>query len=240
MKNMNKDQENFIKTVGAIASADMKKNGILASLTVAQAILETASGTSELAVIGKSLFAIKATKTWKGKVYCKDTKECYDGVNFVEVKNGIFRAYDNWEESIADHSAFLKGNKRYKEVVGETDYKKACNAIKNAGYATDPDYAQKLIKIIEEYKLTEFDEKKETVGADTKKYYKVQAGAYRKKEGADLMAEQIKKIGHTDVFVKLLNGLYKVQVGAYTNKDNAESLVKQLKGVGINCYIIYD
>lgn len=185
---------------------------------------------------------------FKGKVYCKDTKECYDGVNLVAVKSEAFRAYDSWEESVTDHSAFLKANKRYKEVIGETDYKKACNAIKAAGYATDPEYANKLIEIIEQYKLTEFDGKTESqenqgagaAGADAGKYYRVQAGAYRRKEGANLMAEQIKKTGHTDVFVRLLNGLYKVQVGAYTKKENAEATVKRLKAAGIVCFITHD
>lgn len=244
---MNTEQKNFIKTVGALASADMKKSGVLASLTTAQAILEAGWGTNGLATVGKALFGIKATKSWKGKVYCKDTKECYDGVNLVEVKNTAFRAYDTWEESVTDHSAFLKANKRYKEVIGETDYKKACYAIKTAEYATDPDYAEKLIKIIEQYNLTELDrttEKKENqgagaAGADAGKYYRVQAGAYRRKEGANLMAEQIKKTGHTDVFVRLLNGLYKVQVGAYTKKENAEATVKRLKAAGIVCFITY-
>lgn len=241
---MNTEQKNFIKKVGALASADMKKSGVLASLTVAQAILESAWGKSELATGGNALFGIKATKSWKGKVYCKDTKECYDGVNLVDVKNAAFRAYDSWEESVEDHSAFLKANKRYKEVIGETDYKKACEAIKAAGYATDPDYVEKLVKLIEDYELTEFDgaavnqETKKEAAAD-KKYYRVQAGAFRRKEGANLMAEKIKKTGHTDVFVKLLNGLYKVQVGAYSQKSNAEATVKKLKAAGISCFITY-
>lgn len=241
---MNTEQKNFIKKVGALASADMKKSGVLASLTVAQAILESAWGKSELATGGNALFGIKATKSWKGKVYCKDTKECYDGVNLVDVKNAAFRAYDSWEESIEDHSAFLKANKRYKEVIGETDYKKACEAIKAAGYATDPDYVEKLVKLIEDYELTEYDgaavnQEAEKEAAADKKYYKVQAGAFRRKEGANLMAEKIKKTGHTDVFVKLLNGLYKVQVGAYSQKSNAEATVKKLKAAGISCFITY-
>lgn len=241
---MNTEQKNFIKKVGALASADMKKSGVLASLTVAQAILESAWGKSELATGGNALFGIKATKSWKGKVYCKDTKECYDGVNLVTVNNATFRAYDSWEESVADHSAFFKANKRYKEVIGETDYKKACEAIKAAGYATDPDYVEKLVKLIEDYELTEFDGAAgQNQAAETQtaagKYYRVQAGAFRRKEGANLMAEKIKKTGHTDVFVRLLNGLYKVQVGAYSQKSNAEATVKKLKAAGISCFITY-
>lgn len=236
-------QKNFIEQVGALASADMKKTGVLASLTVAQAILESAYGTSGLAVEGKALFGIKATKTWKGKVYCSDTKECFDGVNLVTVNNAAFRAYDTWEESITDHSAFLKANKRYKEVIGEKDYKRACEGIKAAGYATDPQYAAKLIKLIEGNKLTEFDgeakNQEESKAEDNVKYYRVQAGAFRRKDGANLMAEKVKKIGHMDAFVRLLNGLYKVQVGAYSQRGNAEETVKKLKAAGISCFITY-
>lgn len=247
---MTTEQKNFIKRVGALASADMKKTGVLASLTIAQAILESAWGKSELATKGNALFGIKATKTWKGKVYCSDTKECYDGVNMVDVKKAAFRAYDSWEESLTDHSAFLKANKRYKEVIGEKDYKRACEAIKAAGYATDPDYTAKLVKLIEGNDLTEFDgaeitqeaaeENQAAAGQITEgKYYRVQAGAFRRKEGANLMAAKIKKTGHTDVFVRLLNGLYKVQVGAYSQKVNAEATVKKLKAAGISCFITY-
>lgn len=249
---MTTERKNFIKIVGPLAAADMKKNGILASLTIAQAILESDTGKSGLAVDGKALFGIKATKAWKGKVYCKNTKECYDGINLVTVKNAVFRAYESWEESVVDHSVFLKNNKRYKAVIGEADYKKACEAIKAAGYATDPEYAEKLIKLIEENKLMEYDKEQEqnqeaaedktqeAAGEQaSRKYYRVQAGAYRRKEGANLMAEKIKRTGHTDIFVRLLNGLYKVQVGAYTNKKNAETTVRKLKAAGISCFVTY-
>lgn len=73
----------------------------------------------------------------------------------------LFRAYDSWAESVADHSAFLLANKRYAAVVGERDYKAACKAIKAAGYATDPGYPQKLIGLIEKYGLTVYDGKAE-------------------------------------------------------------------------------
>jgi len=149
-------QKDFITKVGALATADMKNSGVLASLTVAQAILESGWGTSALAVKANALFGIKADSPWSGRVYSADTKECYDGVNFVAT-TALFRAYDNWEASIADHSAFLCGNSRYAAVIGERNYKAACNAIKAAGYATDPDYANKLINIIESYGLTAYD-----------------------------------------------------------------------------------
>lgn len=143
----------FITRVARIARGDAR---VLPSLTIAQAILESGWGRSGLTVRANALFGIKATKSWKGKVYSANTKECYNGIDFVD-EVAVFRAYDSWEDSVADHTKFLCDNKRYKAVIGETDYKKACKAIKAAGYATDPGYAEKLIQLIEKYKLYEYD-----------------------------------------------------------------------------------
>lgn len=151
------EQTKFIATVGTLARADMQKTGILASLTIAQAILESGWGTSELCQNASALFGIKADNRWGGKAYSKETQECYDGVSYTTV-TALFRAYDSWAESVSDHSAFLLASSRYAAVVGERDYKTACKAIKAAGYATAPDYAEKLISIIERYGLTAYDE----------------------------------------------------------------------------------
>lgn len=156
-------QQDFIAKVASMAQADMQKSGVLASLTIAQAILESGWGKSGLTKQGNALFGIKADKYWNGKrMNCK-TFEVYNGqtVNITDA----FRAYENWEQSVADHSAFLKGVKlgngklRYQAVLGEKDYKKACVAIQKAGYATAPTYSSSLIKIIEDYKLYEYDNK---------------------------------------------------------------------------------
>lgn len=149
-------QKDFIARVGASASVDMEHSGILASLKTAQAILESGWGTSALATQANALFGIKADSRWSGRVYSTVTKECYDGVNFTTV-DALFRAYDSWEDSLADHSAFLASSSRYVAVIGESDYEAACTAIHTAGYATDPSYAEKLISIIEKYGLTDFD-----------------------------------------------------------------------------------
>ena len=150
------DKKAFLEEIGALASEDMRESGILASLTTAQAILESGWGLSGLAVKGNALFGIKAAKSWKGRVYNAQTQECYDGISMTTV-DAVFRAYGSWEESIADHSALLTGAARYKAVVGERDYRKACHAIQEAGYATDPKYAEKLIELIEAHGLTEYD-----------------------------------------------------------------------------------
>ena len=156
MPEISSDKKAFIQEIGRLAALDMRKSGVLASLTTAQAILESNWGTSGLTVRANALFGIKAGASWRGKVYSATTKECYDGVNPVEI-TALFRAYGSWAESVSDHSALLTRNARYKAVVGERDYKAACRAIKAAGYATDPDYAEKLIRVIEEYGLTAYD-----------------------------------------------------------------------------------
>ncbi len=149
-------QKDFIETVGKLAQADSHADRILPSVTIAQAILESGWGTSTLTKKGNALFGIKAGKDWQGKVYSCKTKECYDGVNLTP-ETAVFRAYDSLADSIADHGAFLCGLQRYTAVVGETDCRKACRALQAAGYATDPQYAGKLIGLIASYELTAYD-----------------------------------------------------------------------------------
>ena len=110
---MTQEQKKFIERVGALAAADMQKSGVLASLTIAQAILESGWGKSGLTVKGNALFGIKAGTSWTGAVYSGKTQECYDGVTFTTV-TGLFRAYGSWAESVADHSDLLSCNTRYK------------------------------------------------------------------------------------------------------------------------------
>jgi len=152
---MKQSQKDFIAKVGAMARADMQRSGILASLTLAQAILESGWGTSDLATKANALFGIKADSRWNGKTYSKFSDE-WNGTRTVAVK-ASFRAYNSWEQSVADHSAFLVSSTRYAAVIGERNYKKACTAIHRAGYATAPDYADRLIKLIETYGLTAYD-----------------------------------------------------------------------------------
>lgn len=148
-------RQQFIEKVGPLAKKDAKTSKVLASLTIAQAILESNNGNSTLTVQGNALFGIKATN-WRGKVWTGKTIEYYNPSSPVTITAG-FRAYDSWEDSITDHSKLLTGASRYKAVVGETDYKKACKAIHAAGYATDPLYSTKLIGIIEVNGLYKYD-----------------------------------------------------------------------------------
>lgn len=151
--NIGKDKKNFIKKVGSFARTDMQKSKILASLTIAQAILESGWGESELSKNANNLFGIKGN--FLGNTYLIETKE-YLNNEWLTIEDN-FKNYPSVGLSLQDHSNFLLKNPRYSEVIGETDYKEACRKIQEAGYATAPNYADSLIRVIESYNLTFFD-----------------------------------------------------------------------------------
>ncbi len=145
------DTKSFICKVAPGAVNTMCSRGILASLSIAQAALE--SGWGEHAP-GNNLFGIKANG-WKGATQVLITTEVIKGKKVI-VKD-IFRAYPSWAASIDDHAAFLISNKRYKNLIGGRDYRIACQNIQADGYSTAPNYAQVLISIIEKYGLARYD-----------------------------------------------------------------------------------
>lgn len=153
-------QKNFIKMVGEAAKKDMQTSHILASITTAQAILESAYGTSELAKKANALFGIKKNG-WAGKTYTVKSKEEENGK--LVWRTSVFRKYNSYAESIVDHSSYLKTRKAdgknltYSKVVGECNYKKAAQALQNAGYSSYSNYANMLCNLIKKYKLTQYD-----------------------------------------------------------------------------------
>lgn len=145
------DKATFIAAIAPFAIAEQIRTGVLASITIAQAALESGWGTS---APGNNLFGIKGT----GQDLV--TREFVNG-RFIDVVNG-FRVYDSWEGSIIDHSDFLIANRRFAaagffERSARLDYFGAALALQAAGYATDPDYAAKLIGIIETNGLAKYD-----------------------------------------------------------------------------------
>jgi lysozyme len=144
-------RQEFINKLKDYAIKGWHEYKILPSLTIAQAILETGWGKSSL---GNNLFGIKADSTWTGKRQLATTTEYVNG-NKITIQ-AWFRDYDTIYESLVDRYKFLQG-KLYTKVVGEANYKVACNEIWKAGYATDPQYPTKLIQLIEEYNLQNID-----------------------------------------------------------------------------------
>jgi hypothetical protein len=145
------NKQEFIEELSPKAVEISKSSGILPSIIIAQAALESGWGKS---AIGSNLFGIKAGAGWKGKTRNERTTEYVNGKPVAQY--AIFRDYDSLDESIADHAKLLLGS-RYKKVREAKDYKEAARALKAAGYATDPNYARKLIQIIELWGLDELD-----------------------------------------------------------------------------------
>lgn len=145
--------EEFFSRIKDDVILDMKESGILASLTAAQALIESGAGSSGLTQKANNLFGMKGT--YNGQSVTMKTKEYVNG-QYVVV-NAAFRKYPSWYESIKDHSALFLRLSRYANLIGEKDYKQACIKVQQDGYATSPSYASTLIRAIETYKLYEWD-----------------------------------------------------------------------------------
>lgn len=148
----------FIKQVAPEAQAMQNTYHVCASVTIAQAILESQWGTSQLASQYHNLFGIKGTDPSNSKVMT--TKEYING-RWIVTK-GRFRVYDSWSDSIKDHTKLMlngtdMNKQNYQDVVNAKNYKEAAEALQKSGYATDPDYAKKLISVIQTYKLYNYD-----------------------------------------------------------------------------------
>lgn len=145
--------ESFLKKIKPLVIADMQASGILASLTAAQAFIESGKGNSGLTQKANNLFGIKGT--FNGESVKMQTKEYANGK--YETVMADFRKYPSWAESIADHSAMFNRMNRYANLRGLTDYELACKYVKEDGYATSPTYTATLINTIEKYKLNLWD-----------------------------------------------------------------------------------
>ena len=140
--------QEYIDQYKDLAIEEMLRYNIPASITLAQGIFESGAGRSELSVKGNNHFGIKC-HGWAGRsVYHDD-----------DARNECFRAYDNVLQSYEDHSKFLRYNVRYNSLftLQRTDYRGWAQGLKTCGYATNPRYADKLIELIELYKLYELD-----------------------------------------------------------------------------------
>lgn len=145
--------EEFLTKIKPMVIEDMKKTGILASLTTSQAFIESNKGNSGLTQKANNLFGMKGT--YNGQSVTMPTTEYYNGVKTTV--NAAFRKYPSWADSIADHSGLFNRSSRYTNLRGLTDYKLACKYVKDDGYATSPTYTQTLLKTIENYKLWAWD-----------------------------------------------------------------------------------
>ncbi|MCC7302299.1 MAG: glucosaminidase domain-containing protein [Bacteroidia bacterium] len=141
--------DEYVEKYKEDAVKEMLLHGVPASITLAQGMLESGNGNSALAVYANNHFGIKCHAEWTGATFIQDD----------DATNECFRKYNSVLESYGDHSLFLKTRPRYSFLfdLQITDYKGWANGLKSAGYATDPNYAYRLIEIIEKHNLNDLD-----------------------------------------------------------------------------------
>lgn len=139
----------YISTYKEIAKSNMRQYGIPSSIILGQGILESGAGTGPLSVLANNHFGIKCHKDWTGPSVNYDDDE----------EQECFRKYEKSMESYQDHAVFLVNRPWYRPLfeLEKDDYKLWAKGLKNAGYATDPKYPEKLIAIIERYQLQQYD-----------------------------------------------------------------------------------
>ncbi len=148
--------DSYIETFQYIAVSEMERTGIPASIKLAQGLLESNWGRSELSSFAHNHFGIKCGSSWEGKGYYKVDDDLDEKGNLRE---SCFRVFESDEASYIAHSEFLMNNKRYAFLFdyGSTDYKSWAKGLRKAGYATDPKYPSKIIGVIQKYQLSRFD-----------------------------------------------------------------------------------
>lgn len=194
-------QTEFVEYIGQLASRDMQKTGILASVTAAQTILESGYGKSELALNALNLGGMKAElsgntwpSVWNGKIYRKETAEQRPDGSYISIM-ADFRAYPSVAMYLEDHSAYLTGAKkgnvlRFDGIVGCRDYKKAFQILKGGGYASSIDYVDKLCAVVNKWNLTRFDGD----GVGQKEIYWLSAADVSSETAADTEKAQLEKM----------------------------------------------
>ncbi|WP_342756723.1 N-acetylmuramoyl-L-alanine amidase [Kineothrix sedimenti] len=194
--------EEFVEYVGEIARQDwIDRKIMLPSVVVAQAIKESARGTSELARNANALFGIKKNG-WTGKTYIKAATEQKADGTYYTVDNTEWRAYGSWEESILDHNTYIAERStdsgktlRYGPIIGCEEYVLVCQYLQDLGYATSLTYAESLINdYIEKYDLTRFDAVEDELAPDGKLWV-VQLGAYKSKRNAESFIRRLEGMG---------------------------------------------
>ena len=156
-----KDQRAFIESIAPAAQAAQRKWNVPASVTIAQAILESAWGQSALARVAHNFFGIKISPSWRGPSVDKATGEYLDGPTAgITRTRADFRFYESVESSIDDHGQLLGTLPRYRPAMADCDDPAAfAQRLQDCGYSTDPQYARKLVDLItdKDFKLAQYD-----------------------------------------------------------------------------------
>lgn len=199
----------YISTYTTIAKDEMKEYGIPASITLAQGILESGAGEGELTQKANNHFGIKCHRGWTGRRVYHDDDEDQE----------CFRKYKNPEISFRDHSLFLSQRSRYSGLfeLSKDDYVGWAKGLRKAGYATDPKYPQKLIRIIEKYNLSDLD--REVLGKKKRKN--------KNKKKKNKFATYTVKVGDTLYSISLKHNIDIGQLKKYNGLHSNEISVGQ-------------
>lgn len=202
VENHNPTRDEFHAFVGEIARKDWQERHImLPSVVIAQAAIESAVGTSELAQNANALFGIKLNG-WTGRTYVKDATEQNPDGSYRVDKNELWRAYDSWEQSVLDHNKYIATRStdggrtlRHGPVIGCCNYILTCQYLEQCEYATSQTYAETLINYIEKYNLHQYDEFEPEQLAPEGYLWVVQVGAYKSLNNAKKLQRRLKKMG---------------------------------------------
>lgn len=237
-------KEDFIDSFGKKALERYKKEQVLPSLIICQAILESGWGTSGIAETlynyhGLNYYNDSVTKGYSFET--RTTQQERNGVLVDSVEN-FCKFYTIDEELDCLYKWYNRDNKYYKALHGNLDALKNFELIKQSGYATDSGYTNKLTNIYNQYTSIQGYDRiciDSTFSSVTKKFYCVQTGAFRNKDYAINQTELLTANGF-DSFIKEQDGYYKVQTGAFEIKQNAESQAEKLRNKGFACCIEID
>lgn len=227
---------------------------MLPSITIAQAGLESGWGKSELSVKANNFFGVKVSNGWTGEYVEMMSPEVINGIKIMKLSK--FRKYPDIYSSINDHNNFFTANRRrYSNIIGNTDFNSVRVLIQRDGYATDPEYPAKLLKIYNDNNLWQYDKmagitpgvpvqtpvqttiQQKPSATGSRIIYTVQAGAFSNPDNAQNMIRRAYAYGYNAYLIET-GGLYKVQIGAFSSKANADKRVAELKSKGINAIIV--
>lgn len=198
-----------------IAIDQMNKYSIPASITLAQGVLESNSGNSILATKANNHFGIKCHKDWNGeKIFMDD-----------DAANECFRSYTKVEDSYLDHSEFLKKGKRYQFLFQFEldDYKNWAYGLKQAGYATNPKYADQLIQIIEELHLNKLDIGSKGLFSSSESQLTIDLEKFTHKNNVDYV---VAKKGDTYYQIARKNNITLRQIRKYNDLSSKNDILK--------------
>ena len=198
-------QELYMDQYKYVAISEMQRSGIPASIKMAQGIMESMAGRSELAVQANNHFGIKCKGTWTGETYLYQDDDLDSSGQLI---HSCFRMYPSAVDSYIDHTDFILGRSRYKELFNYSkfDYESWALGLKKCGYATDPLYAKKLLETIRKYILENLDKEADPIGWE----------AYQKEKSKISVLPTPKKIEES----KVLSNNNKPEVKAATKSVN--------------------